>query len=313
MNAPTATTTRGLPGPATPRRWGDTAASTTVRMLEWAVAPSGPAPMGSLRRVGELLSAPAVGQRLRALVRATSARVGAGCPPLGDTSTVGAGAVLLAASVGGRLRPELAAKLAAALPPPRLDDTTDGGWADALGRHAVVAAALSTHERDPHEHNLAGAWLDASPLTAALLVPGPSGRATALRTAVALAGRPHGPAVLTRCLADCHPDAAVLQWRGDLLTRLAAGHPAQVLDVYLAARGWHAAAWDVRTAAAIARLAAAARSGTPDPEALSVVHYWAGLAVTPVADIVARRRLPVDLRGWLALVRRHPAAGVSDL
>lgn len=398
-----------LSGPGTGVWWSETATTTTVRVLEWAAMPLGPPPMGTLREVGELLSAPAVGQRLRELVRTTAARTGAGNPPLGDARAVGAGAILLAASVGGRIRPEPAAKLAAALPPPRLNDATDSGWADALARHAVVAAALSAPEhvtpgrdhgpqdrsrtlgmslaaldpdqeapapdhptpavdhapaaghltpavehgtpapehhaatRDNNRNGLAGAWLDASPLTAVLLAPNPSARRTALRTAVALAGRPHGPALLTHFLAGCHRDAAVLSWRGDVLMRLAADYPRQVLDVYLAARTQYGSEWDARTARAVRRLAETAHGGSTDAEAghgwpthaqaghggstdaqaghggsthaqaISVVHYWAGLAVRPVAEAVTRGRLPVDLRGWLALVRRHPAAGVSDL
>lgn len=301
----------GLPQPAVASRWGDTAAVTAVRVLEWAATPCGPPPLGALRRAGELLSAPDVEERLRNLLRTTSARAGAGNPPLGDPSAVGAGAVLLAASVGGRTRPELACKLAAALPPPRLDDVAATGWADALARHAVAAAALSTRDRSPGD--LADAWLDASPLTAVLLAPRPQARLTALRTASALVRRPHGPAVLTTFLSGCHPDAVVLRWRGDVLLRLAAQHPTEVLDVYLAARTWHPAAWDARGADAVRRLADAARSGTADTEALAVVHYWAGLTVRPVAETVAAGRLPVDLRPWLALVRRHPAAGVTDL
>jgi hypothetical protein len=117
--------------------------------------------------------------------------------------------------------------------------------------------------------------------------------------------------VITHSLAGCHPEAAVLRWRGDVLARLAADHPDLVLDVYLAARTWHAAAWDSRTSSAVLRIAEVARAGTSDAAALSVVHFWAGLAVRPVAEAVARGRLPVDLRGLLALVRRHPAAGVS--
>jgi hypothetical protein len=116
---------------------------TAVRVLEWAAAPCGPPPMGTLRGAKDLLSAPAVTERLRQLVWTTSARLGAGNPPLGDASAVGAGAVLLAASVGGRSRPELAAKLAAALPPLHLDGAVTTGWADALARHAVAAPALS--------------------------------------------------------------------------------------------------------------------------------------------------------------------------
>jgi hypothetical protein len=161
--------------------------------------------------------------------------------------------------------------------------------------------------------DLAGAWLDASPLTAVLLAPRPSARHAAVRTAVALAERPHGQPLLTAVLAGCHPDARVLQWRGDVLLRLAAQHPTLVVDVYLAARTSQAAAWDLRVADAVRKLTEAARSATPATDALPVVHYWAGLAVRPVAEIVTRGRLPVDLRPWLALVRRHPAAGASDL
>ncbi|SDT45750.1 hypothetical protein [Actinoplanes derwentensis] len=300
-----------IPGLATTSRWGETAAATTVQVLTWAAAPSGPPPLGTLRRVGDLVSVPAVGERLRALTRVTAARSGAGNPPLGDASAVGAGAVLLAASIGGRTRPDLSTRLAAALPAPRLDQAAATGWADALARHAVAGAALSAPDHGPDD--LAGAWLDASPLTAVLLAPHPSGRQTAVRTALALARRPGGPGVLTHVLAGCHPDVAVLQWRGDVLLRLAAEHPGLVLDVYLAARNWHAAAWDARMASATRRIAASAAAGRPDADALRVVRFWAGLTARPVAALLARGRFPAALRDLYLLVRRHPAAGVSDL
>jgi hypothetical protein len=318
--ASTGLVTGAPPGP----RWGETAGLTAVRVLEWAAAPVGPPPMGTLRQAGEVLSAPAVRDRLGALVRSASARLGAGNPPFGDTSAVGAGAVLLAASIGGRAQPEPAAKLAAALPPAHLDESVGSGWADALARHAVVAAALEVRSDSAASGgsvpsggsaastDVANAWLDASPLTAVLLAPQPDGRRTALRTAQALAGRPNGPAALTAVLSACHPDARVIGWRGEVLLRLATQRPQEVLDVYLAARLRHAAAWDTRISEAAHRLGAAVRSGHSDADALAVVHYWAGLGVRQVADLVTAGRLPVDLRPMLTLLRRHPSAGVSE-
>lgn len=307
--------TRGVgavrtPGAVTATRWAETAPVTATRVLQWAAAPRGPAPLGTLRRSGNLLSDPGVGRGLRDLVRSAAARTGAGVPPLGDPSPVGPGAVLLAASIGGRTRPDLAARLAAALPPAPLDGASAAGWADALARHAVVGAALPAAGDVPDD--LARSWLDGSPLTAVLRAPHPEGVSTGMRTAAALARRPRGPAVLTASFADCHPDPSVLHWRGEVLLRLAAQHPQEVLDVYVAARARHPQAWDTRAAEAGRSLALASRAGTTDADALAVVHFWAGLTVRAVTRLVTGNRLPVDLRPWLALVRRHPAAGVSD-
>jgi hypothetical protein len=298
-------------GPVGVGRWAETAPVTAARVLQWAAAPRGPVPLGTLRRSRDLVADPGASRRLRDLVRSTAARTGAGAPPLGDPSPLGAGAILLAASVGGRSRPDLAARLAATLPPPPLEDAPAEGWADALARHAVVGAVLPAVGNVPDD--LARSWLDGSPLTAALYAPHAEGIHAGMRTAVALARRPRGPAVLTASFADCHADPKILHWRGEVLLRLAAQHPHEVLDVYLAARTWHGHAWDVRAAEANRALALASRIGTTDADALAVVHYWAGLTIRAVTELVTGSRLPVDLRPWLTFVRHHPAAGVSDL
>lgn len=128
------------------------AEETACQVLAWAARPSGPLPVGSLSGTARLIQ-PTAGTLtlVRDLASSTAAKLGAGTPPFGDGNPVGAGAVLLAAAVGGRRQPGPARQLALALPPtrPQRIRPQRACWRDLIARHAVVAAALPTLEARP--------------------------------------------------------------------------------------------------------------------------------------------------------------------
>ena len=104
---------------------------------------------------------------------------------------------------------------------------------------------------DPADEPLAETLLRASPLTAVLHRPALRRLAAqttgdAVEAAAALVRRPRGQAVLSAALSRWDPDIAVLNWRTELLERLAGDHPDLVLDTYTHARLRHAADWDAR-------------------------------------------------------------------
>jgi hypothetical protein len=112
-------------------------------VLEWARQPDGIPPDGSLAGVAGVPADTTAAAALRELTRSVAARIGAGQPAFGDPSPIGPGALLLATAIGGRLRHDVAARLAALVAPPPLDRSSQAGWADALARHAVAGPALA--------------------------------------------------------------------------------------------------------------------------------------------------------------------------
>jgi len=323
---------------------GLTAEATAARVLGWAMAPcrpvggvgpgsrraeapSLPAPSGQLREAAALAHPGAdTLDALRALTRCTTARLGAGAPPFGDTTAIGLGALLLAAAIGGRAQSAPAALLAETIPPPRLVVTGGpGGWADAVARHSVVApfldnAPLQT-KAEPSAPNVTQApaeplvetLLAASPLSAVLhrpaagrLAPGGATR-TEVEAALGLLSRPRGPAVLASALSAWSPDPLVLGWRTELLTVLARpdSHPEFVADTYLTARLRHGPRWDA--ALHSARRALSSRRALPDPGSITSARYWLPLAnLHRSTDLVRRHpRLLAECRPALALVQSH--------
>ncbi|MGP4045111.1 hypothetical protein [Streptomyces sp. 2A115] len=278
------------------------ALTTALRVLRWAVEGTGRPPAGPLRHTSLLID-PGTEARtaLAELIRQFAARHGAGRPPLGDPEPAGAGGVLLAAAIGGRMEPESACAVAEALPPRSLSER-DGGWSDALARHAVVdpflnglsrsegkpaaqgAVGMGRAEAEANELRIAEVLLDASPLTAVLYSPAAGrlsrGATAAVRTAALLVARPAGRRLLCSGLAAWHGHAPVLDWRSQLLTRLSTDHPEVVLDTYLAARLRYGQEWDQRVSAARRRLAA---RSLPDELTLATVRFWA-----PLADLARR-------------------------
>ncbi|WP_322749666.1 MULTISPECIES: hypothetical protein [unclassified Frankia] len=283
------------------------AETTACRVLAWAGDTAGwsaPPPVGPLRETSALAHpAAATLTVLRELTRDTAARLGAGSPPFADRSPVGAGALLLAAAVGGRAQAGPARALAEAAP--ALRPATDG-WADALARHAVVAPTLAACRAVPE---LADTLLRASTLTAVLFRPAASrvsagATATEVAAATDLLGRPRGRAVVTAALAGWSPDPAVLTWRAELLTRLSHDHPGVVLDTYLLARLRHGVDWDRRLTWAARALSG---FGLPDDLPVATVGFWAPLAALDQRDpeLIRSRTLLDGHRDALNLVRRY--------
>jgi hypothetical protein len=291
--------------------WPSSATDTVHRVIAWAANPSGVPPHGSLRAPSSLLQNMTTVGPLQKLARATAARMGAGQPALGDESALGPGALFLAAAIGGRLQPELSARLAALVAPPALGRTSSTGWADAIARHAVVAPALAASvptgpgsgpnrteplARPALAESLRESLLRASPLTEVLFRPADGQQARAVEVALGLRARPHGTGVLATALSGWHTDTKVLTWRAQLLFIMATAHPTEVIEVYAAARLCHGAEWDRRITDAAAALAVAA---TVEPNARSVatVQYWAPLFVRQVRERLDRRSM---LRGYEA-------------
>ena len=292
------------------------AEETAHQVLAWTARPSGPLPVGSLSETARLTQ-PAAGTLtlVADLAAATAARLGAGLPPFGDGSPVGAGPVLLAAAVGGRRQPGPARQLAEAVRParPRRTRPQQACWRDLITRHAVVAAALPTlvapaetmtgAEADAAgEEPLAETLLRMSPLTAVLHRP-PVARLAAgttadeVEAAAALADRPGGAEVLAAAMSRWVVEPAVLNWRTSLLDRFSASNPGLVLDTYLLARLRHAADWDLRVRWARQRLSAL---GPPDPLALATARFW-----VPLVKVAQRG---TNVRGERPLLSGHEAA-----
>ncbi|MFE9448066.1 hypothetical protein [Streptomyces sp. NPDC006739] len=310
------------------------ALTTALRVLRWAVEGRGLPPGGPLQHTLDLVDpGTEAATALAELIRRYAARHGAGRPPLGDPGPAGPGAVLLAAAIGGRMDPESACAVAEALPPPVLTERSDG-WCDAIARHTVVApflngvapfegrpaprgaAGVAHDEAGAKELRIAEVLLDASPLTAVLYRPADGrlsrGATAAVRTAALLLTRPGGRRLLCDRLAAWDGHAPVLDWRSQLLSRLATDHPEVVLDTYLAARLRYGEEWDQRISAARRRLAA---RSLPDELTLATVRFWA-----PLADLARRhphlpatRPLLAGHRPAVELVRRYrlnqPVAG----
>lgn len=299
------------------------AEETARQVLAWAARPDGPLPVGSLSGAARLIQPAAETLMLAGdLACSAAARIGTGTPPFGDDKPVGAGAVLLAAAVGGRRQAGSARQLAEALRADRPQRTRPQQtcWRDLVARHAVVAAALpalgapaeittAADDGAAAEEPLTETLLRMSPLTTVLHRP-PAVRLAAgavadeVETAAALAGRPRGPEVLAAAISGWVVEAAVLNWRMNLLGRLSTSHVGLVLDTYLIARLRHAADWDMRIRWARQRLSAL---GPTDQLALATARFWMPLArlAQRGTDIQAERPL---LRGYepaVDLVHRH--------
>jgi len=302
------------------------ALTTALRVLGWAVEGRGLPPGGPLQHTARLIDPGADARTaLAELMRHFAARHGAGRPPLGDPEPAGAGGVLLAAAIGGRMEPDSACAVAEAVPPRNLSGRA-GGWSDAFARHAVVdpflnglsrfegkpsaqgAVGMGRAEAEANELRIAEVLLDASPLTAVLYRPAAGrlslGATAAVRTAALLVARPAGRRLLCNGLAAWQGQAPVLDWRSQLLTRLSVDHPEVVLDTYLAARLRYGQEWDQQVSAARRRLTARA---LPDELTLATVRFWA-----PLADLARRhpnlpatRPLLVGHQPAVELVRRY--------
>ncbi len=313
-----------------------TAETTAQRVLSWATEPSGPLPNGPLWETGRLARPEAATLTLACeLARATAAALGAGAPPFGDENAIGAGAVLLAAAIGGRRQPGAARRLAEAIPAARpVRSRPDAAcWYDLISRHGVVAAVLEalpvsgtspaglreggrdtragTDDADgigTENEPLTETLLRMSPLTAVLHRPAlrlleANTTGNEVEAAAALAARPRGAAVLTAALACWSPRPAVLNWRTDLLARLGRDNPDLILDTVTLARLRYGDDWDLRLRWARRRLG---MPGPPDPLAIATARFWVPLARLSQRDptLPDARPLLAGYRFALDLVRR---------
>ncbi|GGQ21970.1 hypothetical protein GCM10010266_51350 [Streptomyces griseomycini] len=248
-----------------------TAVDTAVRVLLWSTtADAGPAarsapPEGELTDPQELAAPPPdVTAVLTGLAARTAARLRLDALAAGERRPVGAGALLLAAAVGGRARPHLAAETVRAVPPAR------SLW-DVLTHHAVVTPAL------PHigDAALAGRLRAASPLTALLDRPDPVGETDAeLLLEDVLLTHPQGRRMITTVYCEAPASPAQALWRGRLLDQLRMSERDLVIDVYEAALLRHAQAH-----LSLVRRARIGLTAPPDlPAARPVAYWWAALA-----------------------------------
>lgn len=317
--------------------------TTTTQVLAWAAgagawtAPATrpvPPPAGSLRATTRLLRPDGeLRTALGTLTRDTAARLGAGRPPFGDDGPVGAGPLLLAAAIGARHDPARAGDLIGVAP--RLPAGVPGRWVDAIARHGVVEPVLRVGRRirpgdrnagppsaaadrpatsERLEPDFIDTLLAATPLSAVLYRP-PRRRVAQrtvgaeVATAFDLIGRPRGARVLTAALAAWAPEADVLAWRADLLSRLSGPHPDVVVAVYLLARQRHGGDWDRMLAGADRRL----RTGHPDDLAIATISFWAPLARLHRRDpaLLRRQETLAGVRPALSLVDRYRLASTA--
>ncbi|MEB8343006.1 hypothetical protein [Streptomyces endophyticus] len=178
---------------------------------------------------------------------------------------VGAGALLLAAIIGARSQAELAAEAVRAVPPAR------SLW-DVLAHHAVVAPALPHCAGSPL---LAERLLDASPLTAALDRPNPTGEsAVEILVEDVLLTHPQGRRLFTNVYCAAPDSPAQALWRGGVLNQLRMDERELVLDVYEAGLLRHRAEH-----LGLIQQARLCLTAPPDlPAARPVAQWWAALA-----------------------------------
>ncbi|KOV61832.1 hypothetical protein ADK64_25515 [Streptomyces sp. MMG1121] len=239
-------------------------------MLLWSTTDGGagagpPPPEGELTDPQQLAVPPAdVSAAVVRLAAQSAARLRLDALASGERRPVGAGALLLAAAVGGRAQALLAAETVRAVPPAR------SLW-DVLAHHAVVAPALA-HIGD---RTLAGRLRAASPLTALLDRPDPVGESDAeLLLEDVLLTHHQGRRLITTVYCEAPASPAQALWRGRLLDQLRMSERELVIDVYEAALLRHTAAH-----LALIRRARVGLTAPPDlAAARPVASWWAALA-----------------------------------
>ena len=145
--------------------------------------------------------------------------------------------------------------------------------------------------------------LRASPLSAVLLRPADGQSERAMDIAVGLVKRPHGAGVLACALSAWQPDAGLLSWRAQLLSRLATSDPLFVADVYTAAR--LRGGWDQRLGWAGRQLASTPATQPPDQVAVSTIGYWSALGTRRVQAKLRASRVLDGFDDILALIRTY--------
>jgi hypothetical protein len=153
--------------------------------------------------------------------------------------------------------------------------------------------------------------LRASPLSAVLVRPADGHTERATEVALGLLRRPRGSDLLASVLSAWWPDADLLHWRSQLLSRVAASHPAFVAEVYAAARLRWTSEWNQRLSWAGRKIDSTPVAQPPDDLAVATIRYWSALETRQVRE---RLRCSPVLAGYddiLALVRRHGLTAAS--
>jgi hypothetical protein len=277
------------------------ARDTAIRVIEWAIAGSGPPPRGDLFRTEELgLPDGRLAEALGQLTSITAARLRLGSPPLGDPGPVGPGAALMAAALGVAHVPELVQYLLQAVP-------EAAGDADWVARHGIADRALGY---------LAGPLADefrlVSPLTALLDRPVREQQAQAIAHVLRLIGRREARLALQLALAQPTASPEVRRWRGILLGNLRLqGDDGRrfVLEVYEAALIHHQAEVleQVQAAWAVLQNPAASADESRLAEALSIAKWWEPLSALDRSESAAlrgRRYLDPSYRKGIKLYRQ---------
>jgi hypothetical protein len=267
------------------------ALGTARKVLDWSTAPQGPLPVGPLLNTVALARPDAEAlAALRRLALVTTARLGLGAELLRDSGSIGLGAILLAAAVGGRLEAAVAEKIIQGVP--RLSPSVVE-WNEATVRHGVVGAALGPLPAGPPmPEPVVDKLLECSPLTAVLHRPAAGQAQIARSTARRLLRRSRGRGVLIRFLSEPSVDAAVLDWRSEMLELLRAEQPEMMLDIYTAARASHGTVWDCHINRADAELR---KPNLPPQLPLATLRYWAPLARME-RDLQAGRGMAARIR-----------------
>ena len=275
------------------------AADTARNVLVWARAerPASP-PVGDLAALDELASpSTSLQAAMCCLVAVTTAQLRLDTEP----GPVAPELALLAAAVGGRQSPRLAAELLAALPVARSP-------LDCIAYHGVARHVLrAAQEAQLVDQALRALIRSRSPLTALLDYPTAQERmwCESLLDRMLELG---GPWRRLLTLAIAQPPASIeqLKWRGDLLDMLRLDEVELVLDVYETALRWHRPAH----LALLKRADVDLRQMSNLETALATAALWEPLSAIErsMPDAVRRRRhLPVVYLDALRLARRARA------
>lgn len=268
-----------------------TAADTAGRVLHWAIAPQGAPPPGPAFGLADLLTP------LASLCRAVidlaareAARVGLGAEAFGaapgPAPGPGPGAIWLAAAVGLRTQPALAAELLHDLPP-AATSWQEAGW-DSVARHGLAAPALRWLPPA-----LAEAVRAASPLTALLCHPAGGEADRVLVFCRTLLGVKPACQPAVAAFADPQAGTKELEWRAEALGRLLAGarpcDRAFLLDVTETAVTWHREAWLERLRESAFVLQSPAPAPDAEARALATGRWWQPLRALRQAEPEAIR------------------------
>ncbi len=237
-----------------------------------------------------------------------------------DTQPVALDAVLAAAALGARRRPDRAVALLEAVPVPRR-------FADVVTLHGLAGPALETlspaapasrvfgadgargpGSTEPLAPDTVALLTGRSPLTGLLGTPAPGGETTCEQVLDLLLERPDARQLATAALAAPAGTAAQSRWRGGLLDRYRHEEPQFVLDVYEFALLHHREE-HLRLVAAARQALRTGGEGSGDAHAVAV--WWQALAALDrSAEATLRRRRHLH-RSYRAGVRLHALSRAS--